>query len=208
VPDLGWFLSPRSTHDVMQHPIVAAAAEGDLPDWAVAGAPRLDHMERVSKLLGAWSEELTQDASETVRWRAAGFLHDLLRDEDPAVLRARVAPDARDLPDALLHGPAAAERLRVGGVEDGELLIAVAWHTIGDARFRGLGRALYVADFLEPGRAYLPEWRASLRARMPHELDHVVREVARARLTRGLEREAPILERTAAFWNRLVREEA
>ena len=41
---------------------------------------------------------------------------------------------------ALLAGPAAAERLRIDGVEDGPLLTAVAWHTVGDPRFGRSGK--------------------------------------------------------------------
>jgi HD superfamily phosphohydrolase YqeK len=161
-------------------------------------------MKRVSELLGAWAEALALGDYDASRWRAVGLLHDALRDEDPSVLRTRVPPCVQSLPDPLMHGPAAAEQLRIEGVLDGELLTAVGWHTVGDPRFGPLGRALFAADFLEPGRAYRPEWRSALRDRMPHEIDQVVIEVARARMVRGLEQPAPVLERTVAFWNRLV----
>ena len=192
--------------DAPVHPIVASAAEGELPEWAAAGAGRRAHMGRVSELLGAWADGMSLPPHDRTRWRAVGYLHDALRDEEPEALRRRVPPFDRALPGPLLHGPAAAERLRIDGVEDGELLRAVAWHTVGDAGFRTLGRALYAADFLEPGRTYLPDWRAELRDRMPHELDRVVCAVARARIERGLERGRPLLTRTVDFWNRLVEE--
>jgi HD superfamily phosphohydrolase YqeK len=201
VRDVKCLPTGSKTEDVTLHPIVTAAAEGELPSWTVAGPTRRAHMRRVSEMLGQWAEQSGLDRADTLRWRAAGYLHDALRDEHPSTLRSRVPPAERSLPGPLLHGPAAAERLRIDGVLDGELLLAVAWHTIGDPRFGLLGQALYVADFLEPGRAYLPEWRAERRARMPAEVDHVVVEVARARLTRGLEREAPLLPRSVAFWN-------
>ena len=161
-------------------------------------------MARVAALLDRWAAALGLGEAERLRWRAVGYLHDVLRDEDADVLRERVSPAERELPGPLLHGPAAAERLRVDGIEDGEVLTAVAWHTVGDSRFRALGRALYAADFLEPGRSYLPEWREELRARMPQELDQVTQEVARARIGRGLERGGEILPRTVSFWNSLV----
>ncbi len=163
-------------------------------------------MARVSNLLGSWAEARALDEVDVTRWRAAGHLHDVLRDEEFEVLRERLPPSERDLPGPLLHGPAAAECLRIEGVEDGPLLTAVAWHTVGDPRFGPLGRALYAADFLEPGRSSEPELRARLRARMPDALDAVVLEVARARLGRGLWKGTPILPRSAAFWNRLVEE--
>lgn len=183
------------------------AAEGRLPDWAVATDERRAHMARVAELLGSWGESLGLDVEERTRWRAAGHLHDALRDADPEALRPRVPPDVRELPGPLLHGPAVAERLRVDGVEDGELLRAVAFHTVGDSGFGRLGRALYAADFLEPGRPYCPDWREKLRGRMPDELDAVVSEILRSRIEHGLERGDPILPRTLAFWNRLVGEE-
>ena len=58
---------------------------------------------------------------------------------------------------------------------------AVAFHTLGHPGLDTAGVALYAADFLEPGRAVRADWRASLRGRMPDELDDVVLEVARAR---------------------------
>ena len=163
-------------------------------------------MLRVSDLLGEWSETLGLSGQEQKRWRAVGHLHDVLRDEEPAVLRDRVPPSRRDLPGPLLHGPAAAEALRVEGVLDGELLNAVAFHTVGSESFGALGRCLYAADFLDPGRSFLPEWRESLRSRMPTELGAVVREIVRARVGILLERDAPLLPQTVAFWNRLARE--
>lgn len=187
-------------------PILERAAEGRLPDWAVADEERRAHMDRVAELLGSWAVALDLDQEDRIRWLAAGHLHDALRDEDPEALRARVAPDCRTLPGALLHGPAAAERLRVDGVDDGELLTAIAFHTVGDPRFRRLGRALHAADFLEPGRPYRSDWRAELRGRMPDELDAVVLEILRARIAHRLDREDRILPRTMAFWNRLVEE--
>lgn len=193
-------------HTVPLHPALRDAAEGRLPDWAVAGPERRDHMERVAKLLGTWADALDLGADEAARWRAAGFLHDALRDADPEVLRPRVPPALAALPGALLHGPAAAELLRVDGVDDGEILRAIACHTVGSADFGRLGRALYAADFLEPGRPYLPDWRAELRGRMPGELDAGVGEIVRARIRHRLDLGQPILSRTLDFWNRLVEE--
>lgn len=188
------------------HPIVAAAAEGRLPEWAVAEPERREHMARVAALLGTWAGALGLPPKTALRWRAVGHLHDVLRDERPETLRTRVPPDHRDLPDAVLHGPAAAERLRVEGVLDGEILRAVAYHTVGDPGFRTLGRALHAADFLEPGRTFRPEWRAELRARMPDELDGVLRAIVRARTAWLMESGCEVLPRTILFWNSLVRE--
>lgn len=186
------------------HPIIEAAAGGTLPSWAVAGEERRAHMARVADLLGAWAEARGMSEADRIRWRSVGFLHDVLRDEDPDRLRSLVPPVVADLPPSILHGPAGAERLRVDGVLDGPILRAVAWHTAGDPDFDTLGRALYAADFLEPGRVFEAEWRAELRARMPDALDDVVQEIVRARIQHLLAGGRSVLPRTLAFWNALA----
>jgi len=188
------------------HELILAAASGALPSWAVAGEERRAHMRRVADLLGAWADRSGLDRDDVVRWRAMGNLHDALRDADPETLRPRVPPTLRSLPGELLHGPATAERLRVEGVDDGSLLKAIAFHTLGDPDFDVSGRALYVADFLDPARAFLTDWRAGLRDRMPEALDEVVREIARARIGNLLERGSTVHRRTMDFWNALVAE--
>lgn len=186
------------------NPLVERAAHGELPDWAVASEARRAHMARVADLLGAWAEGLGLSEGERLRWRSVGFLHDALRDAEPAALVARVPPDLRSLPPRALHGPAAAERLRIDGVDDGELLMAVRYHTLGHPGFRTLGRATYAADFLEPGRTILPERAEAWRGRMPRELDAVVREVLAARLNHRVERGATLRRETVDFWNALA----
>jgi 2-amino-4-hydroxy-6-hydroxymethyldihydropteridine diphosphokinase len=162
-------------------------------------------MARVAGLLDSWGEIQGLDEVERARWRAAGLLHDALRDAPADTLRSIVLD--HDVPDPLLHGPAAAARLREAGVEDDELLAAIAFHTLGDQGFGRLGRALYAADFLEPGRRFLEGERAALGERAPEELDAVVLEVARHRIGDLLRRGMSLHPRTVAFWNALVREE-
>jgi HD superfamily phosphohydrolase YqeK len=188
------------------HALVLDAAEGRLPDWAVAGPERRAHMGRVASLLDAWAGELGLSHADRVRWRAAGWLHDALRDEDAEVLRPLVSERFRSLPGQILHGPAAAVRLAAEGVRDEELLGAVRFHTIGDAGLGVLGRALYAADFLEPGRKFLDEWRGELRARLPGELDAVLFEIVRARIGHLRERTTSVLPETMGFWNALAGE--
>lgn len=186
------------------HPRVAAAARGELPPWAVAGPGRRAHMDRVHRLVGGWAEaDPTLGARATVL-RASAWLHDAVRDADPAELRPAVPPELRELPDPLLHGPAAAARLRDDGVRDRELLRAVTYHTTGHPELGPAGRALYLADFLEPGRDFLPGWRGELRSRMPGEKEDVLVEVVRARIAHLLERGKAVRGETMAFWNALV----
>ena len=189
------------------HPLLERAAQGELPGWAEAHDARRAHMARVAALMDAWSEELRIPEAERVRWVAVGWLHDALRDADPDVLRAQVPPAMALLPGPLLHGPATAERLRQEGVTDEEVLCAVAYHTLGHPSMGTLGQALYAADFLEPGRDLLNDWRDALRARMPEELADVVKELVAARIVHVVERGSPMRPETVAFWNSMAREE-
>ena len=157
-------------------------------------------MARVAALMDAWAAGLGLDARERMRWRAAAWLHDVLRDADPARLRVALGDGYADWPAGLLPGAAAA-RLAAEGVTDRPLLIAIAWHTLGHPDLDLLGRCLYVADFIEPGRTYEPALRAVLRARMPGAVAEVVREAARRRIAWLLEAGRPIASETAAFWN-------
>ncbi|MGH7445246.1 MAG: HD domain-containing protein [Longimicrobiales bacterium] len=186
--------------------MLEAAAAGRLPDWARAGDARRAHIARVAELMDRWAAALALPAAECCRWRAAAWLHDAVREAPADELRPLAGAEFDGLPGKLLHGPAAAELLRRTGVEDEPLLTAIAYHTLGDAGFDRLGRALYAADFLEPGRSFRPAWRAVLRARMPDAIDDVVRTIVRARIDHLLESGNRIHPRTVGFWNVLAGE--
>jgi HD superfamily phosphohydrolase YqeK len=67
-----------------------------------------------------------------------------------------------------------------------------------------VGRMLYCADYLEPGRAFDQAQRAELAERLPDNPGGVLREVARSRLTHIIQSGWPVLEPTVRFWNSLV----
>jgi len=162
-------------------PLVEAAARGELPGWAQAGKKRRAHMGRVAALMREWAVALGLPEREVKRWTATGWLHDVLREAEPDELRPQVPLLFRMLPGKILHGPAAALRLRDD--LDPEMREAIQFHTLGSPRFERLGRALYLADFLEPGRTFDPAYTESLRARMPGDMDAIFREVVRLRWT-------------------------
>lgn len=190
------------------HPLLESAAEGDMPSWARVSRDRMGHIERVAALMGEWAKGAGLAKRDRKRWRAAGFLHDALKGVKPKALRKAVPEELRVLPGPVLHGPAVAAKLREEGVEDESVLTAVAWHSLGHPDLDELGLALYVADFLEPGRKLRPRWRASLRDRMPAELEPVTREILRARIEHLMERDRPVRPETMAFWNQMVGGEA
>ena len=49
------------------------------------------------------------------------------------------------------------------------MLDAVRYHSVGLAGWDMVGRVLYCADYLEPGRTLAREWRADLAARFPRD---------------------------------------
>lgn len=186
------------------HPILLDAAEGRLPGWAQVDKKRYAHLGRVADLMGQWAEGLGKSSKQQARWRAAGYLHDALKNAPNKELRIMVPERFARLPGPVLHGPAVAVRLRVEGVQDKGLLRAVSYHTLGHASLGRLGKALYVADFLEPGRNLRNKWRGELRDRMPKDLDPVLREILRARIQHLLKRGRPVRRETFGFWNRIA----
>jgi HD superfamily phosphohydrolase YqeK len=163
-----------------------------LPAWAQVSAQRRAHIERVVALLRSWADAMHVSATERDRWLRAGWLHDALRDALP--------PFA----DPLSHGPAAADRAAAAGERDPGVLAAVRYHTIGSPDWDDVGRMLYLADFLEPGRATDPADRADLARRVPTERDAILVEVARRRIGWVLRSRWRLAPETVGFWNQLV----
>lgn len=170
-----------------------------LPDWAIVGEKRRNHIARVTALLDEWAERMGLDAAEAQAWHDAGRWHDALRDASPDVLRSIV--DAPDLPDGILHGPAAAVMLERQGEVRSSVLEAVRWHTVGHPDWERTGRALFMADFLEPGRNFMKEDRAFLAAQLPHNFDGVFRQAVRMRLEWTLREGNRVFEGTVELWN-------
>jgi HD superfamily phosphohydrolase YqeK len=173
-----------------------------LPPWAVVSPARRAHIERVAELAERWALELGVPERERHRWLRAVWLHDALRDAPEKELR-RWAPDA-PVPVELLHGPASAARAKAEGETDRGVLDAVRYHSTGLAEWDMVGRILYCADYLEPGRKSAREWRAELAGRLPSQPSLVIREVARARVGHLVSSGRPLPEPTVRFWNSLV----
>lgn len=170
-----------------------------LPTWAVVTESRRAHIGRVVALLERWGVEMALPPEEQRAWLDAGLWHDALRDLDEATLRTETGDQER--PVGLLHGPAAALRLKDGGEERADVLEAIRWHTTGLATWGRTGRALYMADFLEPGRRFMQSDRAFLAAQVPGAFDAVFRQVVRLRLEWTLREGKSLTSETVALWN-------
>jgi HD superfamily phosphohydrolase YqeK len=168
----------------------------------VVSPKRLAHIERVARLVAQWAEEMGVPDSERNRWLRAVWLHDAMRDAEPGELE-RWAPSMPG-PAELRHGPASAARAKADGETDRGVLDAVRYHSVGLAEWDMVGRVLYCADFLEPGREHTQDERRALAARFPKDPGGVLREVARARLGHAVTSGWPLPDPTVRFWNSLL----
>lgn len=172
---------------------------GRWPAWAQVTEKRRAHVERVVALLEQWAAAMALSPEEAAAWRDAGLWHDALRDADEAELRAWSGDQASPLP--VLHGPAAAARLAAEGEARTGVLEAIRWHTVGNPAWDRTGQALYMADFLEPGRPFMQADRAFLAGQVPAAFPAVFRQVVRLRLEWTLREGKGLMPATVALWN-------
>ena len=170
-----------------------------LPPWAVVSDKRRAHIERVTHLLDTWALALGLDAAERQAWHDAGRWHDALRDCDEATLRAATGDAAS--PFGTLHGPAAANRLEKDGEARADVLDAIRWHTMGSGSWRRTGKALYMADYLEPGRPFAVTDRGFLAQHVVMDFDGVFRQVVRHRFEWTLREGKALFPQAVAMWN-------
>jgi HD superfamily phosphohydrolase YqeK len=173
-----------------------------LPTWAVVSPDRLGHIERVVALVRGWADAMAVTPSERARWLRAAWLHDALRDASIEELE-RWSPSEEALAE-LRHGPASAARAAADGEVDRGVLDAVRYHSVGFALWDMVGRALYCADFLEPGRRFDRDERAELARRFPVAPAEVLLEVARRRILHIVRSGWTLPEPTVHFWNSLT----
>ncbi|HEX4628157.1 MAG TPA: HD domain-containing protein [Gemmatimonadales bacterium] len=167
-----------------------AEALTDLPPWARCGSKRRAHVRRVAELVELWAEEVGVSKRERDRWLRAVWLHDALR-------------DAR-LTKGTTHGPAAADRAALDGESDRGVLDAVRYHSLGYAAWDDVGKMLYLADYLEPGRKRRAKEREKLAERVPRDRDRVLREVVALQIRSRLRAGRPVHPLTLEFWNSLT----
>lgn len=170
-----------------------------LPSWAQVSEKRRKHIARVVALLEQWADAMHLSSDEREAWRAAGIHHDALRDAPEDRLRALAGDATCEI--EILHGPAVAALLATAGDFTPGVLSAIRYHTVGSPEWDRTGRALYMADFLEPGRSFARRDRAFLAAQVPTDFDGVFRQVLRARLEYSLREGYALFPETVDLWN-------
>ena len=174
----------------------------ELPSWAQVSEKRRAHIGRVTAVLDEWAVQLKLKKAEALAFHEAGLLHDALRDAPEDMLR-ELGGDLPGFELDMLHGPAAAEFLRRQGETRTDLLDAIRFHTVGSCAWGRLGRALYMADYLEPGRKFSRADRAYLTTQVPHDFDGTFRQVVRARLEWSLREGMQLYPETVRLWNQV-----
>lgn len=122
-----------------------------------------DHRYQHSCRVASFAEELARrygyDKKQQRLCYLAGIAHDMCKEEPAPVLLRTVQQDGQPVSpeeavnSELLHGRAAAVRLRERyGVHQKKLLNAVRFHTSASAKFDAVGKIIYIADKIEPGR--------------------------------------------------------
>jgi predicted HD superfamily hydrolase involved in NAD metabolism len=119
---------------------------------------RYGHSLQVAAIAGALAVKFQLPASEA---RLAGLLHDYARDlpSPELLILARkgglIKHQVEEKLPVLLHGPVGAWLIRRDlGVDNPDVLEAVALHTVGAAGMSPLAKIVYLADAIEPGRGY------------------------------------------------------
>jgi len=172
-----------------------------MPAWAQITEKRRAHVEGVAWLLSQWADAMAVPEHERARWLRSAALHDAVKDAPRALLR-ELAPEAWGI-DKLRHGPAAAVLAARHGETDRGVLDAVHYHSVGFAGWDRVGRLLYLADYLEPGRSHGGAAGEAWRKRVPMDAQGVLCEVTRERLDYLRERGRSVLQETREFWESL-----
>ena len=137
----------------------------------------------------------------------AAWLHDMFRELTEWQLQTLLQEIKETIPlgpVATWHGPVCASRMeRDFLVTDKDIQEAVKWHTVGHPDMGLVGEVLYVADAIEPGRAY--EGVSLLREAAMVSLPLSVGVVADASLRYLLDRHWLIDTNTVALRNKAWR---
>jgi predicted HD superfamily hydrolase involved in NAD metabolism len=167
---------------------------------ALGQQQRYEHCVRVARLADNLAR---RHHADTGKARLAGMLHDLARLYDVPRLRSesercgiQVDEFARAHP-MVLHAPLSAVLARERfGVDDPEILSAIAKHTLAAGEMTVLDCILYLADSVEPGRRFAE--RAELEALAFSDLRAAVRATIASSVRYLTANHCPVAPQTAA----------
>ncbi len=122
------------------------------------GKERYEHSLNVCKEAARLSRHYGYDVSKA---ELAGLVHDCAKDacikeqEDYALNCGFKVDDLTYKIPGLIHAPASVYVCRnIFGITDIDILTAIRYHTTGKANMNLLGKILYIADIIEPGREF------------------------------------------------------
>ncbi|MFM9266873.1 bis(5'-nucleosyl)-tetraphosphatase (symmetrical) YqeK [Tychonema sp. BBK16] len=150
--------------------MILAPARDRVLNWLSERVPaaRITHILGVEQSAGDLARLYGLDEAKA---RSAGLLHDLAKYFKPQLLLQMAKAEGLELDSVLvahphlLHADASAIVARDEfGVVDGEILEAIANHTLGRPNMSQLSCTVFIADTIEPSRGNTPELEALRQA--------------------------------------------
>ncbi len=156
-----------------------------------------DEAKRLAKIYGA---------DETKAY-IAGLLHDCAKETDEPIKRCRdlgvELDDIMKLNKGLIHGPLGAEIARLDfEIDDGEIMGAIRWHTVGKAGMTLLEKIIYIADMTERNRGF--DGVGELRKTVDGDLDEAILLSISQTLALQEKRRSNIHPNIVYMWNDLI----
>lgn len=118
---------------------------------------RFQHVLRVEACSIALAEKYSASVEAC---SLAALLHDFAKEHDAESMKAIVLSEGMDREmtgygNEIMHGPVGAFYAeKVFGIVDRVILDAIRQHTIGGETMTLIGKILFIADYIEPGRAF------------------------------------------------------
>jgi predicted HD superfamily hydrolase involved in NAD metabolism len=169
----------------------------------------LEHTRGCVETAGKLARRFTLAEDKAV---AAAYLHDIAKaypkDHQVAMSRELGMSDAEieSYPLPVLHGPLAARIAgKKLGIDDSEILQAIENHSTGCKGMSGIGKAVFIADYIEQTRSF--PGASELRSHGNLTLDEIAAAIMRRKLDHLIEENKIIDARAIEFWNELMSEQ-
>lgn len=167
---------------------------------------RYEHTIRVTDTAVALAKRYGADLKKT---ELAGALHDYAKyrslDEMRHIIQydEYINTDFLDYGEALWHAPAGAHLVHTeAGIDDADILQAIAYHTTGRAEMSQLEKVIFLADYIEPGRDF--PGVDDVRERAQSSLESAIAMALRNTIQFLLEKEQKVYPLTMKAYNAYV----